>query len=84
MSDDTPNTPPGSIEPVRPPDVPEGIARIGDATLRDRAIEALEAARFLVHAIALWDLWLLKATPENLLHMGNPPKLKGLLTIPRA
>jgi hypothetical protein len=50
---------------------PDGIARIPDVVLRGQALETWEAARFLAHAIDLWGIWLLKATPENELHVGH-------------
>jgi hypothetical protein len=51
--------------------VPDGIARLGDAALRGQALETWEAARFLAHAIDLWGIWLLKATPEIEIHVGH-------------
>jgi hypothetical protein len=51
--------------------VPDAIARIPDAVLRLQAQETLEAAHFLTRAIDLWEIWVLKATPENGVHFGT-------------
>src|SRR5689334_4573387 len=50
---------------------PYGIARLKDPVLRGQALETWEAARFLDHAIHLWQIWLFKATPENVIHIGH-------------
>jgi hypothetical protein len=57
--------------PVTPETTPDNIARIGDEALRVRALETWEAARFLEHAIHLWEIWHLNATAENAIHIGN-------------
>jgi hypothetical protein len=52
--------------------VPDHIARIGDAVLRERALETWEAARSLLNAIDLWYIWLREAAPVgNSLYQQN-------------
>jgi hypothetical protein len=51
--------------------MPDAIARIADAALRERALEVWEASRYLSQAINLWEIWLLRATPQEVVHTGN-------------
>jgi hypothetical protein len=59
---------PPAADPAPSVPVPDGISRIGDTVLRGRVLETWEAAQSLLHAIDLWDIWLLTASPENAIH----------------